>query len=583
MTLQSRSRLHVAACLLACALPGTAVADGMSYGPAAPGRVDWSGLHVGAHLGGGAMLSDMSNSAGPSVFGNPLISPAPLAGVQIGYSFQSGDIVYGFEADVSFPDDSGTGTCSALSGSFINSTCKVETDAFGTLTGKLGLAVGEAGRGLIYGKAGAAWMSGELHTATNDATMGFVGNFNGSRTESLRQWGWTLGAGTEYALSGNWSVAAEYDYLNFGTRSVTLMPSAFLDNAGVITGTVPARQGSVSQEMHLFKIGLNYRFGDGLLADGVAEAPSRPTTLALRGFSFDLGGRYWYSWGRHKYDLGLIKGTADPTSSISRLTYGGIEASTGEMFGRVSAPWNLFAKGFIGGGNIHGGKMNDEDFGIPASAPGQIVPYTNTLSSASGDVPLYGTIDVGYDFWRTANYRFGAFVGYNYYKEALNAYGCRQTANAIGPCSPAEGGPVSGVGHAIIDQRATWQSMRLGAAGEFYLVPGLKVSAEAAYLPYVNVRGRDHHYFGNTPTIASINPLTGYGTGAQVEAMLSYDVTENISVGVGARYWGMFTKAGSFRRTYDAPNVIPAPQLHQSTKLDTERVGVLGELTYRFD
>lgn len=583
MTSLSRARLHMAACILACTLPGTALADEMAVAAGAGAPFTWSGLYVGAHLGGGAILTDVSDSAGPSTFGNPLISPAPLAGVQIGYSFQSGNMVYGLEADVSFPDDAGTGTCSALSGSFMNSTCRVETDAFGTLTGKLGVTVGEAGRGLIYGKAGAAWMSGELHTAINDATLGAGGNPIGSRTESLQRWGWTLGAGTEYALTGNWSLAAEYDYLNFGTSSVTLMPSAFVDNAGAITATVPARQGSVSQEMHLFKIGLNYRFGNGVLADGVAEAPVRQSTMALNGFTFDLGGRYWYSWGRHKYDLGLFKGTADPTTSISRLTYGGIEASTGEAFGRVSAPWNLFAKGFIGGGGIHGGKMNDEDFGIPGPGNVGVVPYTNTLSSASGDVPLYGTIDVGYDFWRTANYRFGAFVGYNFYKEEISAYGCRQTANAIGPCSAAEGGPVAGTGHAIIDQEARWQSMRLGAAGEFYLVPGLKVSAEAAYLPYVHVTGRDHHYFGNTPAIASINPLTGYGTGAQIEAMLSYDVTENISLGVGARYWGMFTKAGSFRRTYDAPNPVPAPQRHQNAKLDSERIGILGELTYRFD
>jgi opacity protein-like surface antigen len=577
MTMRTLTRGVLLAAL--CAALGTAARADGDVPSGAP--YTWSGLYVGAHLGGGADLSGISDSAGPSMFGSPDIGPITMAGLQIGYNLQSGAVVYGLEADLALPYSSGTATCSALSGSFINSTCRVGVDTLGTIAGRLGLAVGDDGRGLIYGKAGAAWSTGNIDIATNDATMGAGGNPFSTSAQSLDRWGWMLGAGAEYAMTGNWSVKAEYDYADFGDQSLTLLPSAIMTPAGAVAAPVPARAGEISQELHLFKVGLNYRFGDQVVtaseaAAAVAAAPG------LNGFSFDVGGRYWYSWGRHKYDLGLVKGTAAPYSQISRLTYGGMDGSTGEAFGRITAPLSLFAKGFIGGGNVQGGKLNDEDFGISGPTPGSLVPYTNTLSSASGDIPLYGTVDVGYDLWRATDYRFGVYVGYNYYKEEMGAHGCQQTANPIGPCSAAEGGPIASTGHAIITQDARWQSLRLGAATEFYLAPRFKVSADAAYLPYVVVDAVDHHFLGNTPAVASVNPLTGYGKGAQLEAMLAYDLTPNISLGVGARYWAMWSETGSFRRTYDS-SAAANPQIHQSLKIETDRVGVLGELTYTFD
>ena len=38
----------------------------------------------------------------------------------------------------------------------------------------------------------------------------------------MTQVGWTAGAGLEYALTDNWSVRAEYDYLGFGSKQLNL-------------------------------------------------------------------------------------------------------------------------------------------------------------------------------------------------------------------------------------------------------------------------------------------------------------------------------------------------------------------------
>ena len=64
------------------------------------------------------------------------------------------------------------------------------------------------------------------------------------------------------------------------------------------------------------------------------------------------------------------------------------------------------------------------------------VAYSNTVSSVQGEID-YATLDLGYDFFRGAGYKLGAFVGYNYYQENKSAYGCTQIANQFSDCVPA--------------------------------------------------------------------------------------------------------------------------------------------------
>ncbi|WP_369674637.1 hypothetical protein, partial [Enterococcus faecium] len=92
---------------------------------------------------------------------------------------------------------------------------------------------------------------------------------------------------------------------------------------------------------------------------------------------FELGSRYWYSTGRNAYNY-----YADPTSAslVSRLTYDGLTAHSGEMFFRADTALGIFAKGTIGAGAIAGGRLSDEDF------PPLTTPYSQTTSSTVGNL-----------------------------------------------------------------------------------------------------------------------------------------------------------------------------------------------------
>ncbi len=59
----------------------------------------------------------------------------------------------------------------------------------------------------------------------------------GTSSTSFNAWGWTIGAGAEYAMTAHWTVRAEYDYINLGNSGVGA-PSPSVT-------TVPAGGGAV--------------------------------------------------------------------------------------------------------------------------------------------------------------------------------------------------------------------------------------------------------------------------------------------------------------------------------------------------
>jgi outer membrane immunogenic protein len=101
---------------------------------------------------------------------------------------------------------------------------------------------------LVYSKIGAAW----AHFDYNNAYQ-ILGTtvYNSSASETRA--GWTVGTGIEWAFAGNWSVKAEYDYMDFGRRTVDFAPV----NVGI---NVPVNL-DVDQRISVVKLGINYRFG----------------------------------------------------------------------------------------------------------------------------------------------------------------------------------------------------------------------------------------------------------------------------------------------------------------------------------
>ena len=546
-----------------------------SNGPIAPAGPAWfwTGFYVGAHVGTAVGTATIADPFGSSIFGNNVTTPGFLAGGQIGYNWQApnSNWVLGVEGDISGLISNGTNTCDAFSGLFVSANCSSRPDVTGTLTSCVGYAFGPFGSTLIYAKGGAAWVHEDIDITTNGLPPGLLPGLAASTSYS--QLGWTVGGGIEQALTPAWSVRLEYDYLDLGSASVATPTGLLRVVPGGPFFITPPGTTNVSQNIQEVKVGLNYKFGadpwsswNGAAAVMPYYVKAPPVAQAwLPGWDFEFGSRVWFSSGKFQWDNALQLST--PQILELRLTYNGLTGYTGEYFQRIDTPWGLFAKGNLGLGIINGGQLNDEDWLPPGPA------YSNTLSSTNNGQLGYGTVDVGYDVLMGIGYKVGPFVGYNYFTERWDTFGCAQIANPFsGICIPAA--PTSTL---IGMQDSTWQSLRVGANSEVMLVPGLKLTADLAYLPYVSMTGRDNHLLRTTTTFFD---QQGTGQGVQLEAIMSYYVTDNFSVGVGGRYWAMWTTNGTFTCTSCGPvGVTLAPD---AGKFNTERYGTFLQADYRF-
>lgn len=175
-------------------------------------------------------------------------------GGQIGYNWQYNAIVFGIEADAQYlgldraRNGNDTGDIQGVTASE-TLAFRNNIDWFGTVRGRLGFLLGE--RLLAYGTAGFAYANGSPSLNYNytygDTTYGYNqgGNGNDFRT------GWTAGAGVEYALSRNWSLKAEYLYVDLGSTTVRAV------NPALATDFISVRE---KDQFSVARAGLNYRF-----------------------------------------------------------------------------------------------------------------------------------------------------------------------------------------------------------------------------------------------------------------------------------------------------------------------------------
>src|SRR5215831_13399335 len=217
------------------------------YAPATAAPWNWTGFYLGGHIGAALASTNIADPFGVPIYGDTVRSPGFIGGGQIGFNYQQGAIVFGFEADASWVDSDGTNTCFAVSGTTASSNCRVRPDLYATVSGRLGYAVD---RSLFYVKGGAAWTRGTVDMFVNNNPSGVF-----TSSSSFVTPGWTVGAGLEYALASAWSVKLEYDYLSFRGRDVATPANPFFD----------APTTTISQHVQQVKLGLNYRFGpDGV-------------------------------------------------------------------------------------------------------------------------------------------------------------------------------------------------------------------------------------------------------------------------------------------------------------------------------
>ena len=214
---------------------------------AAAPAFSWTGCYVGAHVGGSQIHSFAStNFEGSGSTGDN--GTGTIAGGQVGCNYQAGNWVFGVEGEGSWSNSQATNSLFVTPvAPFDNVSLTTKNTSDFSIAGRAGFAFD---RTLIYGKGGWAWGSFDYNSTLNCCFVApslTSGSFNAS--------GFLVGAGIEHALTRNWTIKFEYDYLGFGSK---------LLNVGAGGGAVPVPVNvSVSPTTQIFKVGANYLFNFG--------------------------------------------------------------------------------------------------------------------------------------------------------------------------------------------------------------------------------------------------------------------------------------------------------------------------------
>ena len=211
---------------------------------------DWTGFYIGVQ-GGGSLgtsthidrLTGLGDTLGYNVKGG-------LAGGTLGYNWQTGPLVVGFEGDVSWVGEYGSHFDDGLAGipgfvappapgfqSFTKETWLV------TARGRFGYAVNNL---LFYGTggyAGAGVTAGVKDAGTNVLLASASDTRNG----------WTAGGGLEWGFAPNWSAKFEWLYMRF-------------NSAAFNTVVAEGPRSSVPLDDNVVRAGINYRFGGPVVA-----------------------------------------------------------------------------------------------------------------------------------------------------------------------------------------------------------------------------------------------------------------------------------------------------------------------------
>lgn len=253
----------------------------------------WTGFYAGGHVGygwGDKIFVDNFPTFDGEIDARPRVRGG-LGGLQAGYNYQTGWLVFGVEADFSWSDVKNNEFSCFFFG---DQLCSARPEWFGTVSGRIGAG---SGPWLLYLKGGAAFTHdeyGNIATCAGSQPIVRAGitaqcgvTFAGTETRR----GWLAGAGVEYKFAPNWSVKLEYNYMDFGHRSVE-----FTDGD---TGFFTER---IYQKTQTVKAGINYHFGWG------ATTPVRSGGLVLKADSSEPA--------EHVYAFSVF--------DTSKYSYGGV-------------------------------------------------------------------------------------------------------------------------------------------------------------------------------------------------------------------------------------------------------------------
>jgi outer membrane immunogenic protein len=233
------------ACCVTVGISARALSQEFGLSWNAPALHEWRGIYGGAHLGGAWGSSKAYDSGGTIL--NDYWSAAPsgvVAGLQLGYNWRNGPLLYGAEGDIGYLGLGGSATSTYVPLGYDTST-KTDSGFYMTIRGRLGVILNQWAIYATGGYIGADTKVSILGACDAVLTCS-TASVSGSNS-SFRS-GWTLGGGIEGEVGGPWTAKVEYLYYDLGSTNVHT------------TGTGITNTWKVETDGSLVRAGLNYSF-----------------------------------------------------------------------------------------------------------------------------------------------------------------------------------------------------------------------------------------------------------------------------------------------------------------------------------
>lgn len=203
-------------------------------------QIDWTGLYVGAHAGGGFGTTwGRTTSFDGSYADNALRESADdvalngaMFGLQAGYNWQfKNGVILGLEANASkfygkpTKEDVFSLDPTLAKDNYRDASIKYDIDWIATLQPKVGYAFND--RFMAYASGGLALLKESQYRTqyksnaySSDQPFGYETDASGVESASKTRIGYTLGSGLEYALNEHWSIRGDYSYSRFGKTNI---------------------------------------------------------------------------------------------------------------------------------------------------------------------------------------------------------------------------------------------------------------------------------------------------------------------------------------------------------------------------
>ena len=233
---------------------------------------NWTGFYAGLNGGYSWGHTNADTSQGPAVVGQYATGPCDnngagpatgcafstssnpkgaIGGLQAGYNYQTGAMVYGIELDFDWRNQSDSSR-TIFNSVFDNQVDETTQKWVGTVRGRVGYAF--SNNWLAYLSGGLAYGNFE-HTVTQTFCFS-SSNCRVPRlfSDNATKVGWVIGGGVDYAINRNWSLGLEYLYMEFS--SDTLSASA----ATVGPTLYPAAAVTFHDSSQVARARLDYKF-----------------------------------------------------------------------------------------------------------------------------------------------------------------------------------------------------------------------------------------------------------------------------------------------------------------------------------